>query len=387
MNIPQLHTNLLWDLSCLIIFLTGLYFSCIIFFRSSFWKSVTTSTLLEWADLGKFHIRSSCRDKQTKEIRANDHESKLDRSENIDTGEVVGGKSILDIEVDYEEVIDPGIEQQIHEILESYAKGQREKEIIFYNGQESGNGHREDRFDFGNVALPTAKFYSIKENSRVKLLHTIAELGDIREVPLLQEMLDQERNESISILIKEIILGFLSEVRTDSRREPQIPKIGHLYEHYVYKHLFRSLDMESQYLLLDEIHKIGGEEELTFLRSLSLHPDGGIREKARSIGDRLEQRLRPLSQDMDISESELSGSKKNRSRISFVLRVVELCQAKLKGMGTRVSAYIIRFFSHPSKGDNMGNKCSEPPVLKGISSFEDDILRIDFELDLHDKED
>src|SRR5690554_274317 len=150
-----------------------------------------------------------------------------------------GIKAINDIEVDYEVLIDPAIEKQIRQILESYVEEYREKEIIFYGEKEDDNKYSVDKdmLDFGNIALPTAKFYSKKENKRVKLLYAIAELGDVREVPLLQGMLDQEDNESISILIKEIILGFLSERSLNKIQEIEAPEIGHLGEHYVYNYL------------------------------------------------------------------------------------------------------------------------------------------------------
>lgn len=209
----------------------------------------------------------------------------------INSGADGEGKALYDIEVDYEVLIDPAIKEQIRDILESYAREHDEKDIIFYEERDKGHGYSEDedRLDLGGIALPVAKFYSEKENKRVKLLYAIAELGDVREVPLLQGMLDQEDNESISGLIKEIILGFLSERSLNEIQERGLSEVGHLGEHYVYNYLFQAVDTESQLLLLDEVHKIGGMEERNFLSTLALHPDERIREKVRYINDRSAQ--------------------------------------------------------------------------------------------------
>lgn len=334
MNIPQLHTNLFWDLSCLILLLSSLYFGCIVFFRSPFWKSIATAGYFsELANLGKYHIPPINGNWQINDIKVPkvDHTSQNSHFENV-RPEIGQGKAINDIEVDYEVQIDPAIEKQIHEILESYAKEHREREVVFYTDKEEDNRDRsgEDRLDFGNIALPAPKFYSKNENKRVKLLYAIAELGDAREVPLLQGMLDQERNGSIAILIKEIILGFLSERPGNKSVEPEVPKMEHLCEHYVYKYLFRAIDAESQHLLLDELLKIGGQEELNFLRTLIGHPDEGIREKASDIANQLEQKLHSdnilcIDFELDIpvmkdQETNLDGVKMSESNLLHQLK-------------------------------------------------------------------
>ena len=286
MDIPQLHTNLLWDLSCLIIALTVLYFSGIHFLKRAFWKSIVALSLsLKWAYFEKFSSLG-IRDKGVNDPKDITIQGYMEMGPEMDQD-----NSINDIEVYYEVLIDPAIEKQIHEILQSYAVEQREKEIIFFKDNEGNDRYMDegDVFDFGDIALPPARFYNKKEHKRVKLLFTIAELGDVREVPLLQRMLDKEENESIAILIKEIILGFLSERPRDRKGEAESHEIGPFYGNYVYNYLFQAIDAESQLLLMDEILKIGGTEELAFLRTLTSHPDGAIREKAGATTNRPEQ--------------------------------------------------------------------------------------------------
>jgi len=309
-----------------------------------------------------------------------------------------GIKAINDIEVDYEVLIDPAIEKQIRQILESYVEEYREKEIIFYGEKEDDNKYSVDKdiLDFGNIALPTAKFYSKKENKRVKLLYAIAELGDVREVPLLQGMLDQEDNESISILIKEIILGFLSERSLNKIQEIEAPEIGHLGEHYVYNYLFQAIDTESQYLLLDEVHKIGGEEELNFLRTLSGHPNESIREKARSILDQLEQQKLWPSQEEGIA-AKIEATKRNgihlikKAGICLIQQIGEKLRSNFHKMGPRLSSikmHLPHFLLSRSRNGQEKHKILESSVLsdRTVSNVEaeNEILHIDFEWDISD---
>lgn len=343
MNIPQLHTNLLWDLSCLIIFLTGLYYSCLAFFRSPLWKSAITSACFsEASNLRKLAISTAHWDQIVNTSKDMDNLDKSNDPENVSM-EANTGKDIHELEVDYEVVLDPIIKLQIHEILESYSKEQREKENLYQGDKGEEDKYEGEMIHMGNMALPPARFYSSKENKRVKLLYTIAELGDLREVPLLQGMLDQETNESISIIIKEIILRFLSEARPNSVQEAENPQIEHFGEHYVYKYLFEAIDTESQHLLLDEILKIGGLEELNFLRNLNQHPDQGIRVKARSFGNQLNQKLHfsdflQIDFELDIAETKgvkMDGEEENMeiSRSNRFLPLNQLIPMVLNKIG------------------------------------------------------
>jgi hypothetical protein len=144
--------------------------------------------------------------------------------------------------------------------------------------------------DLGEMDLPAAKFYTDWEFKKVKLLHSIAEMGDIREVPLLNEMLDEEENESISNLIKEIIFRFLSEYPMNIDEEEDNNNLVDFGEHYVFNHLMNSLDRESQLLLLQEMQQIGDLSDLYFLETLHNHSDKAIREKAKLVSLHLESK-------------------------------------------------------------------------------------------------
>lgn len=313
--------------------------------------------------------------------------SKKQYNENISPEIQRENKAVYDIEVDYEALIDPAIEKQIREILESYAEEYREKEIVLYGEREDRYGDDESMPDFGNIALPTAKFYSKKEHKRVKLLYAIAELGDVREVPLLQGMLDQEDNESISILIKEIILGFLSERSLNETKEIEATEIGYPGENYVYNYLFQAIDSESQHLLLDEVHKIGGEEELNFLRTLIGHPNEGIREKARSFHNELEQKKLGPSREEDIG-TKLVPTKPNGAHLirKAWIRLIQRIGEQLNIMGTSLSIIKIDLpYFNISRNEQKKHKVVKSSDFwdRTVSAMEaeNEILHIDFELD------
>ncbi|MCK0145865.1 hypothetical protein MWU78_09435 [Arenibacter sp. F26102] len=192
---------------------------------------------------------------------------------------------IDEIEVDYEVVIDPFIKKQISDMLKSHVKEQIQEDTILID---------DDVLDLGRMQLPAAKFYSNRESKRVKLLHAIAELGDIREVPLLSEMMDAEENESIGNLIKEIIFKFLSEYPEDEDHEERNSNKLDFGHYYVFNRLFNALDIESQLILLEEIVEIGEQHELDFLETLHNYPIRIVRDKAKSVSASLKNKLRDI---------------------------------------------------------------------------------------------
>ncbi|MDO6601905.1 hypothetical protein [Arenibacter palladensis] len=189
--------------------------------------------------------------------------------------------NINDLEVEYEVVLDPQLKKQISDILKSHVE---EQNTMLAKDQE------DNILDLGEMDLPAAKFYTDWEFKKVKLLHSIAEMGDIREVPLLNEMLDEEENESISNLIKEIIFRFLSEYPMNIDEEEDNNNLVDFGEHYVFNHLMNSLDRESQLLLLQEMQQIGDLSDLYFLETLHNHSDKAIREKAKLVSLHLESK-------------------------------------------------------------------------------------------------
>ncbi|MCM4163157.1 MULTISPECIES: hypothetical protein [unclassified Arenibacter] len=203
----------------------------------------------------------------------------------IEEGKETPSTDLNDLDVEYEVVLDPHFKKQISDILMSHLEEENRKAVP----QEDNN-----LLDLGEMNLPAAKFYTDSEFKKVKLLHSIAEMGDMREVPLLNEMLDGEENESIGNLIKEIIFKFLYHYPMDIDEQDNDNSIVDFGEHYVFNHLFGSLDIESQLLLLQEIQQIGDISDLYFLKTLHNHSNKTIGEKAKLVSRCIEAKFHSI---------------------------------------------------------------------------------------------
>lgn len=190
-----------------------------------------------------------------------------------------------DLEVEYEVVLDPHFKKQIGDILKLHLEEESRTAVP---------GEDNNLLDLGEMKLPAAKFYTDSEFKKVKLLHSIAEMGDMREIPLLNEMLDGEENESIGNLIKEIIFKLLYDCPMDIDEQNTDNRIVDFGEHYVFNHLFSSLDIESQLLLLQEIQQIGDLSDLYFLKTLHDHSNKTIGEKAKSVSRSIEAKFQTI---------------------------------------------------------------------------------------------
>src|SRR5690606_16390062 len=97
-------------------------------------------------------------------------------------------------------------------------------------------------------------------------------------------------------------------------------------------------------LLLDEVHKIGGEEELNFLRTLIGHPNEGIREKARSFHNELEQKKLGTSREEDIG-TKLVPTKPNGAHLKGGLDTLD---TKNRGAAQYYGNKLIHYKNRPA---------------------------------------
>lgn len=225
--------------------------------------------------------------------------------DNIEEGKEIPLTGLNDLEVEYEVVLDPHFKKQIGDIIKLHLEEENRTAV-------PGEDH--NLLDLGEMKLPAAKFYSDSEFKKVKLLHSIAEMGDMREIPLLNEMLDEEKNESVANLIKEIIFKFLYHYPMDIDEQDNDNSIVDFGEHYVFNHLFSSLDIESQLLLLQEIQQIGDLSDLYFLKTLHNHSNKTIGEKAKMVSRSIEAKFHAfLSGDTQTLSGHMINSKKEIS--------------------------------------------------------------------------
>ncbi len=140
--------------------------------------------------------------------------------------------------------------------------------------------------------LPKPKYYSNEILSVLELLDRIEELGDQREIPLLNDVMEQSKMDFIKERAKELIKRFsrkddLYEVawELDAFQD-------NIVEYNIFEELFTTCDMDSKIMLMKEMLVVGDEKEVRFLKKL-LHeePEQKIRTTAKKVLRQLEERL------------------------------------------------------------------------------------------------
>jgi len=128
------------------------------------------------------------------------------------------------------------------------------------------------------------EFKENTEESRMQLLDDIAEMGDQRELPLLNELLVNEKFATVTGRIKTLIEKF-------STNEELPKKNDNLKSFNVFEDLFRTCDTEAKLILMDEIIAVGDEGEIEFLESLLEDQETEISNKAARILEELKIKL------------------------------------------------------------------------------------------------
>jgi len=114
-----------------------------------------------------------------------------------------------------------------------------------------------------------------------RLLSDIEELGDHREIPFLTNLLLEETRPLIRERIRDVIYGI--ERVIDSENDA----VGY----NVFGELFKSCDLESKLILMDEMVSIGDKKEVLLLSQLVQDSNTEISSKAKSVLTKLEERL------------------------------------------------------------------------------------------------
>tara|TARA_R110002049_G_scaffold47596_5_gene137520 strand:- start:155061 stop:157919 length:2859 start_codon:yes stop_codon:yes gene_type:complete len=121
------------------------------------------------------------------------------------------------------------------------------------------------------------------EEATMQLLDDIEALGDQREIPLLSELLQNEKNKSVKERIRHLISKFAS-MPFEERSSPTDLEVSEDIDFKpfnVFEDLFRTCDTAKKLILLDEIVAVGDEKEIPFLDSLLEDPNFEIRKKAQ----------------------------------------------------------------------------------------------------------
>ena len=174
------------------------------------------------------------------------------------------------------EGVDDDLTQDKGTLIESISQSETfdvdtSESVLVDNSYNDDNSHNDDQ------SLKNA------EEATMKLLDDIEALGDQREIPLLSELLQNEKYKSVKVRIRHLIAKFASmpfEERPNLIKSKTSEDID-FKPFNVFEDLFRTCDTAKKLILLDEIVAVGDEKEIPFLDSLLEDPNFKIREKAQ----------------------------------------------------------------------------------------------------------
>ncbi len=164
---------------------------------------------------------------------------------------------------------------------QQYVSAQEDKSLKTENIKSSSN----DIISDNNANIP--KVICPQENSEetsIQLLDDIEELGDEREIPLLKELLVNEKYATVKERIGKLIDKFV-EVNNPISIDDSLKPFN------VFEDLFRSCDTEAKLILMDEIEVLGDQSDLVFLERLLEDDHAMIRYKASQVHETLRIRL------------------------------------------------------------------------------------------------
>lgn len=206
------------------------------------------------------------------------------------------------------------IEKQntVHEEIEGPSEHEAENTLDWIMAENEAKGELKEKIktimtkqEISALNIPKPIFYNDGESSVVGLLDDIEALGDEREVPLLNDLLQDEETLSLHERIK-----YLIEKISDTavlKREP-ITRPGELFS--IFEEYFRPIDVESKIILLDEIVAVGDEKEVAFLKKLSNDDSSPeVRKKAQICLEKLATKLvAGTKEDREVVNSEAPDS-------------------------------------------------------------------------------
>lgn len=138
-----------------------------------------------------------------------------------------------------------------------------------------------------------------------RLLSDIEELGDHREIPFLTNLLLDETRPLIRERIRDVIYRIERVINSEN------DAIGY----NVFEELFKSCDLESKLILMDEMVSIGDEKEVSLLTRLTNDSNIEISSKAKSVLTKLKERHsieapgENQAESLDLTKSEEGNSK------------------------------------------------------------------------------
>ncbi|RKR12990.1 hypothetical protein CLV91_1703 [Maribacter vaceletii] len=184
----------------------------------------------------------------------------------------------------------PTISEEISSSKELISKEENSEDTILDINIELNNENKittntivEEEF-----SIPKAIFSDKRELEMLSLLEDLNELGDVREIPLLEEYLVKEKDGIIRDRIIELLEKFYKELST-TKKEIKMDDVT--TETSILEELFANTDTESKLILLNEIVAVSDKKELKLLMDLVDDEDERVREKAKKCLKQLKAQI------------------------------------------------------------------------------------------------
>jgi HEAT repeat protein len=205
--------------------------------------------------------------------------------------------------------------------------------------------------DNDTYAIPKPVFYESSVLKSIMLLENIAEMGDQREIPFLQELLNKETNAIVVDRINTLIAGFSKVDESQNLLDFSV----HEVRHSVFYNLLENKDEDVKLILLKEIAAIGDEKEIPLLKEITLNGNRRIREAANWALEQIYSRTSivretTISEINNVVEKQSEGIEetKNENEIFNITFEVEpsISNGVTKTGKTKDDAYGNTMFDH-----------------------------------------
>jgi hypothetical protein len=163
-------------------------------------------------------------------------------------------------------------------------------EIFKKNEQEEAT-IEEPQISFEHDTISfSANFMEPKELDAMVLLENIAEMGDCRELPVLQEIIATHT----SLVIIDRATELIQKFSYQTPRPHELFSNDNDLSESVFTEIYNLSDEETKFILLDEIGRIGDVKEMQLLKMVIASDSKLLAKKAKMVLEQIESKIAPI---------------------------------------------------------------------------------------------
>ena len=202
---------------------------------------------------------------------------------------------------DQEEVVSITLDESTSNEFEDIDWSTVSTETLTENDSEEPAVIEEPLISFESEEISfSANFMPQEELDAMVILENIAELGDSRELDLLQNI----KEENSSVLVKERAEELIQKFLYQSPRPTELFSADNDLSESVFTEIYNLADKETKLMLLSEIKSIGDEKEIQLLESVIKSESKSL---AKAAKDALENIKSQLSLEIDVTPKEIDN--------------------------------------------------------------------------------